>query len=334
MSEKKKRETADAELAGTIAEQLLKKYGIIKKGIAAREGKEEEPVVKRKSRAEASIKAVEKVVKEVEQDRAIRSRRKRKAATEVSSDGVPIWGEHVFGAPNELIRSALFAAIEARHGSFRLREVIMEHGDTVISFTGRQLTQAHMDVYEGVMHFLRGSPEGTRVNFKAYQILKLIGRQTGKNEYAWLEDMLHDLVESIVSIRDRRGKFFRGALISSTIGDIHDGDFSVEITRYLVNLFNRGFTTVEWEQRWKLKRKPLACWLQLYYCSHSEPFPITVEFLRAQSGSKTADLSKFRQSLKAALDEIKEIGVIDSWEIGKGDKVTVIRPKSKKTKEK
>jgi TrfA protein len=331
MAEKKPKD-ADAELAGAIAEQLLKKYGVIKKGIAARKESEAEPIVKRKSRVRTSIKAVEDMAKEVEQECAVRVRRKRRSAVELAAVGdLPTWRGHVFGAPNELIRSALFAAIDVRNREFQRRETIMVHGGTVISFTGTQLTQAHLDVYEGVLHLMRGSAEGTRVHFTAHELLKLIDRQTGKREYSWLDNMIYDLIESVLSIEDSNGAFFRGSLIASATGDLKHGDFLVEVTRQLINLFSRGFTHVEWEQRWKLKRKPLACWLHLYYCSHSEPFPVTVEFLRTQSGSKAAELKEFRRALKAALDEIKEIGVIDSWSIEEGDKVAVTRPKQKKT---
>jgi hypothetical protein len=64
--------------------------------------------------------------------------------------------------------------------------------------------------------------------------------------------------------------------------------------------------------------------LHLYYSSHAKPHPISVAWLRDKSGSKRASLRGFRQRLKAALDEIKAVGVIESWEII-DDPVHVVR---------
>ena len=257
---------------------------------------------------------------------AIAKRKAAKAAAEsAQTQKLPLWPDAVMGVPNELIRSALFAAVDGHKRSLKHREQIASQGDTVISFTGAQLTQAHLDVFEGIMHLSRGATEGNRISFSAHALLKLIGRRTSGREHAWLYEKILDLASSTLLIEKDNGKFFVGAMIACSDGDLRRGDYSVEITRHLIKLFSRGFTQIQCEHRRKLKQKPLACWLQMYYSSHAKPYPVTVDFLRKQSGSNTAELWKFRQNLKAALEEIKAVGVIGDWSIDEGDKVVVER---------
>jgi len=236
----------------------------------------------------------------------------------------PLWPEYAAGVPNELIRSALFAAVDGHNRRQMRLEPIAAQGSTIISFTGAQLTQAHLDVFAGIMHLSRGAHEGNRVKFSGHELLKLIGRRTSGREHNWLYGMLVDLASNTISIVKDDKKFFFGHLISCGAGDLDRGSYSIEITRELVKLFDRGFTRVQWEQRRKLKQKPLACWLQVFYSSHEHAYPISVKYIREKSGSNTAQLWKFRQNLKAALDEIMAVGVIKAWRID-DDKVMVDR---------
>lgn len=233
----------------------------------------------------------------------------------------PIWPEPERGVPNELIRSALFAAIQGKHRKVMRGQAVAAQGPYVIEFTGVQLTQAHLDVFEGVMHIARGVHEGNLVKFSAYQLLKLIGRHTGRYEHDWLYLMLQDLTATSVSIKKtnqstkQEEAVFWGSLIPAGTGDLRRGHYAVQVSRDLIKLFERGFTQIQWEQRRALKQKPLACWLQLYYSSHARPYPVTVAFLREQSGSGTANLRSFRQNLKSALAELEAVGVITGWSI-------------------
>jgi TrfA protein len=110
-----------------------------------------------------------------------------------------------------------------------------------------------------------------------------------------------------------RGKrLFWGSLLPHGALDENSGQYVVEINRDLAKLFDRGFTQIDWEQRRMLRRKPLAQWLHLYYSSHAKPHPVSVAWLHHKSGSKMASMRAFRQTLKAALDEIQKAGAIVS----------------------
>jgi hypothetical protein len=92
-----------------------------------------------------------------------------------------------------------------------------------------------------------------------------------------------------------------------------------------LNLYKAGWTAIDWDIRRKLRRKPLALWLHGYYSSHAKPLPVQVDTLRSLSGSKDKTLFSYRQKLRRALDELKAIGAIASWQIEAADLVTVDR---------
>ena len=88
-------------------------------------------------------------------------------------------------------------------------------------------------------------------------------------------------------------------------------------------------TLIDWERRKNLKRKDLARWLQLYIATHAKPFPVSVDYLRQQSGSQTAVLWEFRRMLKRALACLEANEDIKEWMIEKSsDLVYVDRGKA------
>lgn len=229
---------------------------------------------------------------------------------------LPFWPDPARGVPNELIRSALFAAIQAQGRDYLDNAEIACQDGFAIMFTGQRLDQSHLDVFEGVMHIARGMHEGNRIAFSAHRLLRLIGRNTGQSDHDWLHRTLKQLTATAVEIRDVRAKrVFWGSLLPRGATEEDSTQYVVEINRELAKLFDRGFTQVDWDQRRRLRRKPLAQWLHLYYSSHAKPHPVSVSWLRDKSGSKTASLRAYRQSLKLALNEIQNVGVIESWEL-------------------
>jgi hypothetical protein len=72
------------------------------------------------------------------------------------------------------------------------------------------------------------------------------------------------------------------------------------------------YALIDWERRKNLKRKDLARWLQLYWSTHSRPFPVSVEFLHEKSGSQTAELREFRRMLRRALKDLHDNGDLEA----------------------
>ncbi len=227
-----------------------------------------------------------------------------------------MWPEKDLGVPNELSRSALFAAIDPRKKRQFLRnQFIAAQGTYSIHYTGPQLDQSHSDVFQGILQLARGMHEGNEVHFTAHRLLKLIGRSTGGDQHKWLYMIFQDLTATSVAIVKDGNRVFWDSLLRRGKGELDTGKYIIEISRDLAKLFERGFTRIEWEQRHKLIRKPLAQWLQFYYASHAKPVPVSVDFLHEMSGSTNKDKRDFKRRLKEALDQIKAVGVISEWSI-------------------
>lgn len=248
--------------------------------------------------------------------------RKREAAKVYQ---LSLWADQKRGVPNEFVRSALFPAIPLNKSTYVERQQIFSQDGFSITFTGRQLTQADLDVYEGIIHIARGITEGNKIHFTAHQLLKLIGRHTGKSQHQWLLTVLDRLTATSVGIIRDDQKVFWGSLLPKGSADLKDGKFVVEISREMIQLFARGYTVIEWEQRRQLQKKPLAQSLHGWICSHTKPYPVTVQYLKDLTGSQTRDLKEFRRSLKNALNAIKEVGAITAWHIDEADKVYITK---------
>ncbi len=104
--------------------------------------------------------------------------------------------------------------------------------------------------------------------------------------------------------------------------------YVIQLNPRLGALLRSGWTALDIETRRQLGGKPLALWLQAFYATHDKPFPYKVETLRELSGSRTAQLCKFRQNLKKALSDWAATGDIQGWKIDpETDLVQIIKPK-------
>jgi hypothetical protein len=92
---------------------------------------------------------------------------------------LPLWPESARGAPNDILRSALFAAIQGKGRAFLKQRLIVAYDGNQIKYTGEQLDQSDLDVWEHVLHLARQHPLGTVCQFKGGAFLKAIGRSTG-----------------------------------------------------------------------------------------------------------------------------------------------------------
>lgn len=234
-----------------------------------------------------------------------------------------LWKDPQRAIPNEFVRSALFPAIQPKKAHYVERQRIFSQAGITITFTGKQLTQADLDVFEGIMHIARGMGEGNKVRFTAHQLLKLIGRHTGSSQYEWLLDVLERLTATSVGITRDDQKVFWSSLLPKGSADLIDGRFEVELTREMIQLFSRGYTLIEEGHHRRLSGKYLAKAIYRWISSHDKPYPVTVRFLHDLTGSENANLKSFRQKLKAALNDIKETGAIASWHIDPSDKVHI-----------
>ena len=228
---------------------------------------------------------------------------------------LPLWPELKRGAPNAVLRGALFAAVHKDRQYMHRQELIAAQDGITIRYTGEQLDQADLDVWEQVLHLARTQALGTECHFTAHGFLKALGRQPGNSGQEWLKYAIARLGASWVEISDGR-RTYLGSLIEGGARDEDTGRYVLEINPKLAKFYGRTqWTQIDWEQRQRLRGKPLALWLHGFYASHAAPYPLTVAYLHKLSGSRTKQLKHFKQNLVRALRDLEAVGAIKSFEI-------------------
>ncbi len=230
---------------------------------------------------------------------------------------------------NATVRTALFAAIQGEDREYLKKAVLASQNSIEIIFTGEQLNQDDHDVFMQLMFMASHKPLGETITVPANAILLGLGRGKGKSQHEQLKNDIHRLVTATVNIKCN-GINFIGNLLGKAWQDealpAHQRNWVFMLHPEISKLFGYNqYTIINWEQRKKLKQKDLARWLHLYIASHANPFPVSVEFLRNISGSKTKELRYFRKNLKIALEALVETDFITSWSIDENDLVRVER---------
>jgi TrfA protein len=256
----------------------------------------------------------------------------KKAATTPEPPGgkviqLPLWPEPMRGIPNPVVRSALFPAIPPNKRRFLDGELLASVDGIEIRFKGKQLTQKHFDTWLQAVHLAHYHPLGAECVFTAYAFLKAQGLPASKEHYDRLQAELTDLLQP--AIITYKGKTYAGGLLFRVRKDEFTRRYSLLLDPDIIKLFApHDYTILDWEQRRRLGSKYLAKWLHSFYASHAKPLRYSVAKLRELSGSKAKSLRHFREKLRRALDELKNIGAIEAWSIEKNDLVHVRRGKA------
>jgi len=264
-------------------------------------------------------------------ERFVKSEAPTTAAQSETSAKLPHWPDEVRGVPNMALRSALFSVSRQSSIAFLQRQVIQVQKGYVILYTGPQLSQSDLNIWEAVLHVAREQKLGTEVRVTAYQILKVLGHtDTGKNR-ASLE--LHLSRLNATALHIQAGRYgYEGSLIDEVQRDTHTRQYIIRLNVGLQSLFaSDQYTRVEWDIRQALRGKPLAQWLHGYYATHAKPFPVRVITLHRLCGSEAAELWKFAQTLRTALHHLQTACEANSQQFNyaiRGDLVYIERQPS------
>lgn len=231
---------------------------------------------------------------------------------------LPIWREDRRGVPNDLVRSALFTIGNSRQKRvFRKSELIAALGDLQITYTGEELRQDDEDVFLQLVHLARLSPLGNRLEFTAHSMLKALRWATDSRAYKRLRDSIDRLCVTGLSVASERTGY-TGSLVRDFTWQQSNGESSrrwkVRLEPKIIALFGQvSYTQIEWEQRLQLGN--LAKWLHSFYYTHTKPYPMKVKTIHLLCGSTTKNLSKFRQMLRFALQELSDVEFLSVWRI-------------------
>jgi len=245
---------------------------------------------------------------------------------------LPIWPDAVRGVPNGFLRSALFGAIAKGRRRYISGEQIAAVNGIEIKYTGQQLDQGDLDVWECVLHIARLQQLGKTCRFTAYSLLKLMSKKdTGSNRET-LHKRLMRLKATAVELQNDRYSY-AGSLIDEVYRDKETQQYVVILNPKLHALFAKdNFTQIEWAIRRDLDGKPLAQWLHGFYSSHAQPYAMQVDTLLKLSGSENDSPRSARQKLRKSLDDVSRASAVRgecfNYEI-RGDLVHVEKTPSK-----
>lgn len=228
---------------------------------------------------------------------------------------LPLWPELKRGAPNSFIRSALFAAIQSKDRQYIKEAVLASQDGITITYTGEQLNQTDLDVWEAIVHLAREQPLGTFCSFSAHSLLRTLGMATGNSQHKQLHSTIIRLTACAVQVT-HNGKTYFGPLIKSGAKDELTRFYGIELNKGIVHLFgDNQWTALDWQQRHELRNQPLAQALHAFYSSHRKPFPMRLETLQAYTGSRNKQASSFKRQVKSALQALTDVGFIKGFNI-------------------
>lgn len=231
-------------------------------------------------------------------------------------------GQVVF--PNALLRSPLFgiwsaSKVEQPSG---VRDFPCENGYS-IRLAGSAVWQKDY-LLMAMLLKLAGDNLRAPVVISFRQLLKLLGQHDGKSNYLALSDSLARLEGAALTVTDEGGtRLFEGAMIQYRIDENPAG----RMVKFEVNVqWAQLFGTASWTKLSiaglrALNRKELAIWLVCHLATHNGTLPIKLSKLYELSGVST-EMRYFRRSVKEALAECIEVGLLLEGELTKDDMVS------------
>jgi hypothetical protein len=193
--------------------------------------------------------------------------------------------------------------------------VLASQDGITIKFTGEQLNQEDLTLWETLVHMAKNQPLGNVCTFTAHGILKAMGLPTGGIQHKQLHSGIIRLQACAVEIT-HQNKTYIGSLVKSGAKDEITNHYTIELSRELTRLYgDTQWTGINWDQRQQLRRKPLAQALHAYYSSHRTPYPVKLETLHELTGSKNKQAASFKRQIVAALEELVKLGFLQDYKI-------------------
>ncbi len=230
----------------------------------------------------------------------------------------PMWPDDRRGAPNDVIRSAIFGVVKTGKRKRVVKMPIASPAGSAISLTGWRLDQHDADVWLEVMHLARKEKPGDKIRFKLNTLLRQLGKTDGGRDREWLKHRLEALAETTIAYDDGRFAGVAGAMISHFSIDRKSGDVVLRTNPELRALWD-DVTHLNIEDRRSLGSNQLAKALHAMLSSHAAWTPMRLDTLMQRVGAEYARLRAFRAALELVLDDFSARGWVRSYKIGRGD---------------
>jgi hypothetical protein len=232
----------------------------------------------------------------------------------------PDWPDDRRGAPNEVIRSAIFGVVQRGRRKRVIDLPVAGPAGSNITITGWRLDQYDLDIWLEVMHLARNAKPGETVTFSLRSMLKRLHStvNTGSADLKWIHDRLKNLTQTTIAFDDGRYVGVAGALIGSFRIETVTGEAVVRTNPELRALWE-SITHLDIEQRRSLGQNQLAKAMHAALASHVTWMPIRLDTLMRRVGAEYTRLRDFKAALELVLEDFKARGWIHGYAIGQGD---------------
>jgi hypothetical protein len=242
----------------------------------------------------------------------------------------PSWLDDQRCAPNEILRSSLFAVVKKGERTAIQSQLMAAWDDDEIYFTGVQLDQYDLDVWLHCLHLYRKCPVGNKVHFTFREFLKALGKSPSGQNLRTLKQSLDRLQAGGIKLRTRSAKkSYTGSLIEKYYEDEEMGMWCLVINPDFLPFFTDETTWLNWEIRKSLSGS-LSKWLMGWICTHKAqadaPQKIKLENIQKLSGCNYSTLHHLKSDVKKSLKELQEKAIIQSWEFDRKNVLSVARP--------
>jgi hypothetical protein len=219
--------------------------------------------------------------------------------------------------PNHLNRSSLFAPIARGKRKLHDESVMVTRSDCVLEYSGQQLDEADATLIMALIYFAQPYPLGILVRLNRAEILRKVGRSTGKHDYDWLHKRLKAMRSATLFLESRKAdgttKYKIGGgmvsfnIIKELVGFEEEGsEYQYLIDPRWTQMFsNREYSLIDFDKRLQISRgQEMAKTLQrLISTSADRVQRYSLDWLKAKM-EYSSPIRKFKESVLAAIDEM------------------------------
>jgi hypothetical protein len=226
-----------------------------------------------------------------------------------------LWSDGAYVAPVAFLRSALFGIVPKGRRRRVDNEPLASRKGLELRFTGSVLDQFDEDVWLVMLRQAREHGMGPNVYFTMRSMMKQLSWDASGKSSQRLRASFLRLASAVVQI-ESKDLHYIGHLVEEIIVDKANGEnYYYRLSPRMAQLFGPDQVgKLEIDERTQIKG-PLAKWLHGYIAADPFGFPVHIDELRKLSGSTTSERYRFTASLRLALEELKNCGVLKTWRI-------------------
>lgn len=234
---------------------------------------------------------------------------------------LPGMEESLRAMPNPVSRSSLFAPIARGRRKFHNETPLVSRADAVMSYTGEQLDEADADLALQLLYLARAYPLGQPVPINRAELLKAMGRDTGKQQYQWLHRRMKAMTVSTLFIETKKPdgstKYRIGHTEAFHIvqGFRYDEDaetytFTLD-PRWAALFGNREYALLDWDKRRQIGRgQDMAKTLQRLVATSADPVQrYALDWLKTKM-EYAGRIRDFREAIFRAVQELERLEIV------------------------